>query len=1183
MGLGAEAPKIPLDKLYAMDIKEVPAEVRVTDMLDSYGRARLDALVYILEKVPETWEYVGKGRLSVSDQYSRAGSKSIRWDWKAGDMIRMKDLGVLTRVKLHDHLTSGVNEKTAPFELHVFQKDPLPANTRFNIYFKRTTVETDELKLVQLHYKMNFGGIWYKMGNNFVPKDRTKLPGSHNLKLIDAMPAGMVEPAENEIVLRAPTDVPSGTFYLDRLMVPASMPSKELVDGGIQTYLNYIYDAAMNKVEFRASPVTTLSISDIVTLGIPDKPIDPTTFGTGDSSYYGAFAVKPKVPERLTPEQQEFVDGLRNSYFKAPKRVAQGSQEYMGIEAQAAAILARDCVRQPDGRYKYRESINFSGAGLFFSGDRFSFRKHWKHLPTSIIHEPNFAELYRTHDFYKQYNPQYVRHLFPLYGSWFGKCPDSEPVEALMKAFLDWMKYQVVDPPVGGANFTGSSRHEGHGILDVSRDLIATFRGRDDQPYIDYLGNLSIWVGGAQTVACAVDPLPGVSAEFSGESFYYSLFFEPDDKKFFSLLTAARDSWSNMLSIVDVDRNDMIKPDYTYYHHGHVSYWGGNYHVHLNLAEKLSNTQIELEPEIRRNLAWYTTRYTFGALAMTSKIKAGQESTSGALRYRYNLQQNPGKLGAMDEPTPFSVDKWPSRTVFEYFYEMNWDEVPSAKKYLAGVAGVTKHHPQAVKQALYAEYPKLSSIEPQSDIHLSLNWTGATSYSTGLARVHVGSYNDKDPTPSRAHGRWSWNRGYGSLYISENDRYDESLRPPLGASVDGYSWSKAPGITMPAVTDEEYIRYHTSDGKTEPNPTGVELNSSGGPGNGSLTFNETEEGFGKYGNFSFQTLREENQQIWKLFNVDGLDGKKSYHFYKDKVVCLGSDYQANTERPMETILFQEATDTDINWKNKNTRRWNPEKPSLVLNGRKYEKDFKTDVPLSKLNYVISPYGHAWIIPGAQDGDLKLEWAERETLLNYRISETGLNPGKQMTKGTTVIAWLDHGPSHHVSSHHYCLLLNHDGKSPEELEAYTIETAKVPSYKVLRQDKLAHAVAFEGVDGESALFSYLIYAPGQEVDLPYVSSTNKRVNMMIQKNKDGNLVVSVCDPLVDIEKDKNAATYKYSYDREVKIAFKKGFKISLLSSTSGLPQTNPPLGAKMVDNVLSYTTRNGVTDTFSIQW
>jgi hypothetical protein len=42
MGLGAEAPKIPLDKLYAMDIKEVPAEVRVTDMLDSYGRARLD-------------------------------------------------------------------------------------------------------------------------------------------------------------------------------------------------------------------------------------------------------------------------------------------------------------------------------------------------------------------------------------------------------------------------------------------------------------------------------------------------------------------------------------------------------------------------------------------------------------------------------------------------------------------------------------------------------------------------------------------------------------------------------------------------------------------------------------------------------------------------------------------------------------------------------------------------------------------------------------------------------------------------------------------------------------------------------------------------------------------------------------------------------------------------------------
>jgi hypothetical protein len=349
-----------------------------------------------------------------------------------------------------------------------------------------------------------------------------------------------------------------------------------------------------------------------------------------------------------------------------------------------------------------------------------------------------------------------------------------------------------------------------------------------------------------------------------------------------------------------------------------------------------------------------------------------------------------------------------------------------------------------------------------------------------------------------------------------------------------------------------------------------------------LTFNETEEAFGKYGNFSFQTLSEENEKIWKLFDVHGVEGRKSYHFYKDKVVCLGSDYQANTERPMETILFQEATDTDITWKNKNPRRWNPDKPALNLNGKTYADDFAVDVPLSGSNYVISPYGHAWIVPGGQDGKLKVEWKERTTLLNYRLSaEGGVRPGKEMTTGSTVIAWLDHGPSRDVSSHHYCLLLNHDGKPPEELEAYARKTLDSPGYSVLRHDKLAHAVVFQGEDGDSDVYSYIVYGADVPLGLPYVESANKRVNLMMQKDAGGNLIVSACDPSVDLEKDRNAPTYKYSQDREVKIVFRKGSKVILISSTSGLPQANPPIGARIENNVLIYTTRNGVTDTFLI--
>ena len=73
-----------------------------------------------------------------------------------------------------------------------------------------------------------------------------------------------------------------------------------------------------------------------------------------------------------------------------------------------------------------------------------------------------------------------------------------------------------------------------------------------------------------------------------------------------------------------------------------------------------------------------------------------------------------------------------------------------------------------------------------------------------------------------------------------------------------------------------------------------------------------------------------------------------------------------------------------------------------------------------------------------------------------------------------------------------------------------------------------------------------------------------------------------DPHVNIEFDKSSANYERSRDREIRVVFDPGFKVGLISSTSGLSQTNPPLGAQIVDNVLTYTTRNAVTDTFSIK-
>ena len=48
-----EITRMSLQELYETPIADIPEEVHVTDMLDPYGRVTLDALVYILEKIPE--------------------------------------------------------------------------------------------------------------------------------------------------------------------------------------------------------------------------------------------------------------------------------------------------------------------------------------------------------------------------------------------------------------------------------------------------------------------------------------------------------------------------------------------------------------------------------------------------------------------------------------------------------------------------------------------------------------------------------------------------------------------------------------------------------------------------------------------------------------------------------------------------------------------------------------------------------------------------------------------------------------------------------------------------------------------------------------------------------------------------------------------------------------------------
>lgn len=99
----------------------------------------------------------------------------------------------------------------------------------------------------------------------------------------------------------------------------------------------------------------------------------------------------------------------------------------------------------------------------------------------------------------------------------------------------------------------------------------------------------------------------------------------------------------------------------------------------------------------------------------------------------------------------------------------------------------------------------------------------------------------------------------------------------------------------------------------------------------------------------------------------------------------------------------------------------------------------------------------------------------------------------MTRGTGVIAWLDHGPSKRVSSHHYMVLLKSDERSPEQLATYAEERRRIRDTKA-----------------------------------------------------SGQLVLSICDPHVDAEYDRSSANDERSRSRNVRLVFDPGVRVVLIS-------------------------------------
>lgn len=184
-----------------------------------------------------------------------------------------------------------------------------------------------------------------------------------------------------------------------------------------------------------------------------------------------------------------------------------------------------------------------------------------------------------------------------------------------------------------------------------------------------------------------------------------------------------------------------------------------------------------------------------------------------------------------------------------------------------------------------------------------------------------------------------------------------------------------------------------------------------------------------------------------------LSAKKTWFFFDDEIVCLGSSIRCDSDNAVVTCLEQNdlhgAVVRDPNGK------W------VFHNG---------------VGYVLPGDQNLEIATGAQSGS----WSE-------------LGTGSQAVETRNVFKlWIDHG--HHPRDASYAYVILPAGVNAEQ----TAARSATPDFQVLAQSDEAHVVRCEKLDITSAVF----FAPGKAADI----TVNRPCILMIRDKK-----LSICDP------------------------------------------------------------------------
>jgi chondroitin-sulfate-ABC endolyase/exolyase len=319
-----------------------------------------------------------------------------------------------------------------------------------------------------------------------------------------------------------------------------------------------------------------------------------------------------------------------------------------------------------------------------------------------------------------------------------------------------------------------------------------------------------------------------------------------------------------------------------------------------------------------------------------------------------------------------------------------------------------------------------------------------------------------DPNAENCANVFGDQQGQGFLQLIGNGGVSES---GINLLVGGWDWAMYPGATTLRLSHDKLKKM--TGGKVRPKHRTL----SGGLSH-----------FNRDGLFHQRLFANDGS------GLDGIDGHKSWFFFDDLIVCLGSGLKSPpADVPMVTTLFQFGSRNE----DEQGKMYLMKADSSVRSiGSAMEEESMGQGAIS----LMDPSGHVYYVP-KQDRVMIKRGIQHSQ--NHR---SGFAP----TKGYYSIAWLDHGIRPEDAGYEYSIKLFGGEGALKQFEANKF-------YNVLQKDNQAHIVYYT----PKKTYGYVLLEPLKGNAHGPILETDQPVLIMATKSRDGlEITISDPDPAVD---------------------------------------------------------------------